>query len=154
MNILILNGPNLGALGEREPGIYGNERLEEIIERVVRRGMTLGVKISSFQSDVEGELVSRILDSRKTVDGIIFNPAAYTHTGLALRDAIQAVRTPCIEVHLTNTAAREEFRRSSLIAAACIGQIMGFGAFGYELALLALVEHLRAGPLASSDRKT
>lgn len=142
MNILLLNGPNLSCLGKREPGLYGTETLDAIVQKVRDRGKALGVEIEAFQSNVEGELVSRILDSHGRIDGIIFNPAAYTHTSVALRDAIQAVRIPCVEVHLSNTAAREDFRRASLTAGACLGQIMGFGALSYELALVGLVEHL------------
>lgn len=142
MNILLLNGPNLGCLGAREPGMYGTETLDAIVRRVRNRGKAMGVDVEAFQSDNEGELVSRILDSQGKVDGIIFNPAAYTHTSVALRDALQAVRIPCVEVHLSNTAAREDFRRTSLTAGACLGQIMGFGALGYDLALTGLVEHL------------
>ncbi|MFC1461446.1 type II 3-dehydroquinate dehydratase [Verrucomicrobiota bacterium] len=142
MNILLLNGPNLGCLGTREPDLYGTETLDDIVRKVRDRGKTLGVEMEAFQSNEEGELVSRILDSRGKVDGIIFNPAAYTHTSVALRDAIQTAGIPCVEVHLSNTAAREDFRHTSLTAGACLGQIMGFGALGYELALKGLVEHL------------
>lgn len=137
-----MNGPNLGALGKREPRIYGTDTLGDILRRVRARGRSLGIAIEEFQSDIEGELVARILESPENVDGIIFNPGAYTHTSIALRDALQAVRTPCVEVHLSNTAAREDFRRTSLIAGACLGQIMGFGAAGYELALVALAERI------------
>jgi len=102
--------------------------------------------VEAFQSDVEGELVARILGSRGAVDGILFNPGAYTHTSVALRDALQAVSVPCVEVHLSNTAAREPFRRDSLTAAACVGQVMGFGALSYYVALAGLVEHIRSRP--------
>ena len=144
-NILILNGPNLSALGAREPDIYGRETLSDIMHQVRRHGKSLGVHIEDFQSNDEGELVSRILNSRNKFDGIIFNPAAYTHTSVALRDALQSVQIPCVEVHLSNTAARENFRHSSLTAGACLGQIMGFGALSYKLALTGLVEYLSSG---------
>lgn len=142
MNILLLNGPNLSCLGTREPELYGTETLDDIVRKVKDRAKGLGVTVEAFQSNDEGALVTRILDSQGKVDGIIFNPAAYTHTSVALRDAIQAVQVPCVEVHLSNTAAREDFRRVSLTAGACLGQIMGFGALSYHLALIGLVEYL------------
>ena len=114
------------------------------MHQVRHHGKSLGVHIEDFQSNDEGELVSRILNSRNKFDGIIFNPAAYTHTSVALRDALQSVQIPCVEVHLSNTAARENFRHSSLTAGACLGQIMGFGALSYKLALTGLVEYLSA----------
>jgi len=145
LNILILNGPNLSFLGTREPHVYGSETLEEIVQKIKDQGKAFGVKVEDFQSNDEGALVSRILNSQNRMDGIIFNPAAYTHTSIALRDALQAVQIPCVEVHLSNTAAREDFRHSSLVAGACIGQIMGFGALSYQLALTGLVEYLSSG---------
>lgn len=145
LKVLLLNGPNLGRLGKREPAIYGTATLADLERAVAKRAQTLGVKVDAFQSDVEGMLVSKIGASAGVYDGIIFNPGAYTHTSIALRDALQSVRVPCIEVHLSNTAAREEFRRVSLTAPACLGQIMGLGLLGYELALAALVDYLAAG---------
>lgn len=143
MKILVLNGPNLHLLGRREPGIYGREDLERIIARVCERAAQLGVEIEAFQSNEEGALVTRIGEAPGRFDGIVFNPAAYTHTSVALRDALLAAGVPCVEVHLSNTHAREEFRHRSLTAPACVGQIMGFGGQGYVLALEGLVEHLR-----------
>ena len=143
MKILVLNGPNLNLLGRREPGIYGREDLEAIIERVRARAGELGVEVDAAQSNDEGALVSTIGEAPGRYDGIIFNPAAYTHTSVALRDALLAAGVPCVEVHLSNTHAREEFRHRSLTAAACVGQIMGFGGQGYVLALEALVEAVR-----------
>ncbi|MBI3986236.1 MAG: type II 3-dehydroquinate dehydratase [Lentisphaerae bacterium] len=140
--ILVLHGPNLGLLGTREPGIYGRLTLADIDRQLRELAATLRVEVNCFQSDVEGELVSRIGKSRGVYDGLILNPGAYTHTSIALRDALQAVETPCVEVHLSNTAARETFRHHSFTAAACIGQIMGFGAASYALALTGLVEYL------------
>lgn len=142
LKILLLNGPNLGRLGKREPGIYGTATLADI-ERVLQaRAGASGAKICSFQSDIEGALVAKIGASEGVYDGIIFNPGAYTHTSIALRDALQSVQVPCVEVHLSNTAGREEFRRFSLTAAVCLGQIMGFGVLSYELALIALIDYL------------
>ena len=145
ITILVLNGPNLNMLGQREPALYGTETLDDIIQGLRERAGTLGVQLEHVQSSEEGMLVSQILASREKFDGIILNPAAYTHTSVALRDALQAVMAPCVEVHLTNTVAREEFRHVSLTAGACLGQIMGFGAMGYHLALIGLVHYLKSG---------
>ena len=142
LKILLLNGPNLGRLGKREPAVYGTATLADVERAVSRRAETYKVKVDAFQSDVEGVLVSKIGASDGKYDGIIFNPGAYTHTSVALRDALQSVCVPCVEVHLSNTAAREDFRLVSHTAAACLGQIMGFGVLGYELALIALVDYL------------
>jgi len=137
-----LNGPNLGRLGRRQPHIYGTDTLEDIVRRLKAQAAALGARVDALQSDEEGILVSRIIGSPGTYDGIIFNPGAYTHTSVALRDALQAVPVPCVEVHLSNTAAREDFRQISLTTAACRGQIMGFGVLSYELALKGLLELL------------
>lgn len=142
LKILLLNGPNLGRLGKREPSIYGTFTLADIERTVKRRAQDCPAKIEAFQSDIEGELVSKISGSEGVYDGIIFNPGAYTHTSIALRDALQSVRVPCVEVHLSNTAARENFRNINYTAAACLGQIMGLGVMGYELALIALIDYL------------
>jgi len=142
MKILVINGPNLGLLGTREPGVYGAMTLAEMMGQVVTHGREMGVEVEWFQSDLEGELVSRIGASREKVDGIVINPAAYTHTSVALRDAIQAVSIPCVEVHLSNIHARESFRHTSLTAAVCVGQILGFGPMSYLLGLDALVNYL------------
>ena len=145
ITILVLNGPNLNMLGQREPALYGTETLADIIQGLRERAGILDVRLEHVQSNEEGVLVSQILASRDAFDGIILNPAAYTHTSVALRDALQAVKVPCVEVHLTNTAARDEFRHVSLTAGACLGQIMGFGAMGYHLALIGLVHYLKSG---------
>ena len=142
VKILLLNGPNLGRLGKREPAVYGAATLADVERALSRRAKAYNTKVDAFQSDVEGVLVSKIGASEGKYDGIIFNPGAYTHTSIALRDALQSVRVPCVEVHLSNTAAREEFRLISHTAAASLGQIMGFGVLGYELALIALVDSL------------
>ncbi len=142
-------------LGKREPALYGTETLADIMRELTARAKTLGVKLAHVQSNDEGALVSQILASRDKFDGIILNPAAYTHTSVALRDALQAVTVPCVEVHLTNTAAREEFRHVSMTAGACLGQIMGFGAIGYHLALIGLVQQLKSnrGPVKKTAAK-
>ncbi len=143
MKILVLHGPNLNLLGVREPSVYGKETLEDIERALTDRAASLGFEIESHQSNEEGELVSWIQKSIEGYDGIIINPAAYTHTSVALRDALQAVSMPTVEVHLSNTATREEFRHKSLTLAACIGQVMGFGATSYLLALDGLVDYIR-----------
>ena len=142
MKILVLNGPNLNLLGKREPDVYGSVSLDQIISQVQTHAKELNVEIEAFQSNEEGTLVTRIGESSGKFDGIILNPAAYTHTSVALRDALQACNVPCVEVHLSNIHAREEFRHTSLTAPACIGQISGFGAHSYVLALDALTTHL------------
>ncbi|MEI7879933.1 MAG: type II 3-dehydroquinate dehydratase [bacterium] len=143
MKILVLNGPNLGLLGTREPGVYGTMTLADMMKQLVSYGREKGVELDWFQSDIEGELVSKIGASRGQYDGIIMNPAAYTHTSIAIRDALQAVSVPCVEVHLSNIHAREPFRHTSLTAAVCVGQILGFGPASYLLGLDALVDHLK-----------
>jgi 3-dehydroquinate dehydratase II len=154
LKILLINGPNLGALGRRQPGLYGTEPLAAIVRRVKRLGLKLGARVTACQSNSEGALIDRILQSAQRFDGIIINPAAYTHTSVALRDALQSVCLPCVEVHLTNIAARENFRRQSLTAGACWGQIAGFGAAGYCLALHALVERLAREKTGKLPRRT
>ncbi|MBN2301910.1 MAG: type II 3-dehydroquinate dehydratase [Lentisphaerae bacterium] len=143
MRILVLNGPNLNLLGQREPDIYGSTTLDEIVKKITDRGKDLGVEVEAIQSNDEGALVTSVQKSIGRYDGIILNPAAYTHTSVALCDAIKAVPTPCVEVHLSNIYAREEYRHASLTAGACIGQISGFGDRSYVLALDAIVEYLR-----------
>lgn len=137
--ILVLNGPNLGLLGTREPEIYGRTTLADIIADVRAAAMARGVELDAFQSDVEGELVTAIGRARGVYDGIIMNPAAYTHESVALHDAIKAVGIPTVEVHLSNVYAREGYRHESITAGVCVGQICGFGANGYILALDALL---------------
>ncbi len=149
LKILVVNGPNLRLLGRREPGIYGRATLNDIEAMLRQEAARLGVEIEFYQSDVEGELVRCIGEAVGRVDGLIINPAAYTHTSVALRDAIAASSLPCVEVHLSNTAAREPFRHQSLTAPVCIGQIMGLGVDGYRLALDGLAKRLREGAKAS-----
>ena len=136
--ILVLNGPNLALLGTREPEIYGRTTLADIVAQVVEAAREKGIAVDAFQSDVEGELVAAIGRARGAYDGIILNPAAYTHTSVALHDAIKASGVPTVEVHLSNVYAREGYRHESLTAGVCAGQICGFGPAGYLLALEAL----------------
>ncbi|MCC7300764.1 MAG: type II 3-dehydroquinate dehydratase [Verrucomicrobia bacterium] len=146
LKILVLNGPNLNLLGTREPDIYGTETLASIAQDMNACAKKLGgVELEFRQSNAESDLITWIGDSRGKFDGIIMNPAAYTHTSLGLGDAVKAVgaEVPVVEVHLSNTHAREEIRHKSLTAPGCIGQIMGFKGYGYSLALKALVNHLR-----------
>lgn len=142
MNILVLNGPNLNLLGTREPGIYGHTTLVEIETACVAHGGTLGLEVKCAQSNHEGTMVDHLHAARGTMAGVVLNAGAYTHTSVALRDAISATGLPVIELHLSNTHARESFRHVSLIAPVCIGVIQGFGARGYPLAITALHGHL------------
>ena len=140
--ILVINGPNLNLLGLREPGIYGCETLEGINNSLLTMAHELSCEVAFLQSNCEGALVDAIQQAAGSVDGIIINPAAYTHTSVALRDAIAAVGLPVIEVHLSNVYKREEFRHKSLIAPVAVGQIAGLGADGYLLALRGMVSYL------------
>ena len=139
MKILILNGPNLNLLGQREPEVYGRLTLADIEAKVRERALKLKVEVEFRQSNIEGELVNWIQAAKGKFEVIILNAAAYTHTSVALRDAISAVAIPTIEVHISNVFAREEFRHTSLIAPVCRGQITGFGVNSYILALEAAV---------------
>lgn len=139
MKILFLNGPNLNLLGQREPEIYGRTSLADIESSVCERAATLKVETEFRQTNIEGELVTWIQQARGKFDVIVINAAAYTHTSVALRDAISAVGIPTIEIHLSNVHAREEFRHKSLIAPVCRGQISGFGMTSYLLALEAAI---------------
>jgi 3-dehydroquinate dehydratase-2 len=139
MKILFLNGPNLNLLGQREPGVYGRATLADIEAQVRKKAAPLKAEIDFRQSNLEGELVAWIQQAKGTFDIIILNAAAYTHTSIALRDAIAAIGVPAIEIHLSNIHAREEFRHKSLIAPVCIGQISGFGPNSYILGLEAAV---------------
>jgi len=139
MKILLINGPNLQLLGIRNPAQYGSETLENLEIKIKEVSEMLNVAVNCIQSNSEGDIVSAIgLSKRNMIDGIIINPAAYTHTSIAIRDAIEAVGLPVIEVHISNVYAREDFRHKSMIAPVCLGQIAGLGLKGYELALIAL----------------
>jgi len=144
MKILVINGPNLNLLGKREPGIYGGKSLEEINNILAALAAGNGAELEFFQSNAEGAMVDAIQNAAGRYAGIIINPAAYTHTSIAIRDAIAAVALPTVEVHLSNVYSREEFRHKSLIAPVALGQITGFGPTGYELALLGLLRYLQA----------
>ena len=142
-NILVLNGPNLNLLGTREPEHYGATTLNEIIVALSNQSDAAGVHLSDFQSNAEHELIGKVQDaSSNGIDFIIINPAAFTHTSVGLRDALQAVGIPFIEIHLSNIFAREEFRRESFFSDIAVGVISGFGPVGYELALQAAVRYL------------
>jgi 3-dehydroquinate dehydratase-2 len=136
--VLVLNGPNLNLLGEREPHLYGSATLDAILEQVRQHAATRQIEIEHLQSNHEGALIDALHQARGRVHGVILNAGALTHTSYALRDAIAALQIPTVEVHLTNIYAREEFRRHSVIAPVCVGQISGFGALSYLLAVDAL----------------
>jgi 3-dehydroquinate dehydratase-2 len=146
-HILLLNGPNLNLLGGREPGTYGNVTLEQIHERTGKLAAEFGHRLTAFQSNSESELIARIHQAPAShVAFIVFNPAGFTHTSVALRDALLAVRIPFIEVHLSNVHAREAFRHHSYFSDIALGTVTGLGAIGYELALRAASQHLAGQP--------
>lgn len=143
MRILLINGPNLDLLGQREPELYGSTTLAEIEARLIEQASGQGIELRCVQSNHEGVLIEALHAARGDCDGIIINPAGYGHTSVALRDALAATDLPAVEIHLTHLARREAFRRHTLTADIAIGQISGFGAHGYHLALDALVHHVR-----------
>ena len=142
--ILVLNGPNLNLLGLREPAIYGHETLSDIEEACLERAAELGLSLDFRQSNHEGQLVDWIQEARQTADGIILNAGAYSHTSIAILDALNAAELPVVEVHLSNIFRREEFRHNSYVSRAARGVICGFGGHGYELALAAMARVLRS----------
>ena len=144
MNILVLHGPNLNLLDAREPEIYGSMTLGDINTQLIELGKQLGMELKCCQSNHEGVLIDTLQDAQTWADGVIFNPGGYTHTSVALRDAIAALKIPVIEVHLSNVYAREEFRHHSMLSAVCEGKIVGFGWRSYTLGLRALAEILGA----------
>lgn len=140
MRILVINGPNLNLLGKREPGVYGSLTLEAIIEGV--KAQFPDIVLTDYQSNVEGELINALQDADSQVDGVVFNAGGYTHTSVAIRDAISAISIPVVEVHMSNTAAREDFRHASIIAGVCVATVAGFGADSYRLAVDGLRNYL------------
>lgn len=142
MKIVVIQGPNLNLLGHREQNIYGPMKLEEIHTQMESIAKQNEMEIEFFQSNLEGEIVDRVQECIGDADGIIINPAAYTHTSIAIRDAVAAAAMPVVEVHISNIHRREEFRSKSLIAPVCAGQIIGFGPFGYHLAMISMTQIL------------
>jgi 3-dehydroquinate dehydratase-2 len=133
--ILVMNGPNLNLLGEREPEVYGSMTMEDINQRLVEEGQKLGLEVRTFQSNSEGALIDALQEARHWASGVIFNPGAYTHNSIALRDCIAGIAPPVIEVHISNVYARDEFRHKSMLSPVCKGKITGFGWRSYLLAL-------------------
>jgi len=146
IKILVIHGPNLNLLGEREPEVYGRLTLAEIDKRLADLAKALRIEIQTKQSNCEGAIINAIQEARTWAGGLIINPGAYTHYSLAIRDALSAVRLPAVEVHLSNVFAREEFRHRSVIAPVCVGSVCGFGWRSYELALNGLLEHIHSHP--------
>ena len=142
--ILLLNGPNLNLLGQREPEVYGSSTLDDVINQLKAVGQQLGCDIRDRQSNVEGELVDALHDAQNWADGVVFNPGAYAHTSIALRDAISGTGLPVVETHISNIHAREKFRHHSMLAGVCIGTVAGFGVASYEMSLAGLLRHLNA----------
>jgi 3-dehydroquinate dehydratase II len=143
MKILVLHGPNLNLLGAREPDVYGAMTLDDINFKLVELGKELDAEVKYLQSNHEGALIDALHDAQTWADGVVFNPGGYTHTSVALRDAISAIKIPVVEVHLSNVYAREEFRHTSMISGVCRGRITGFGWRSYLLGLRALVDILK-----------
>ncbi|HSE84234.1 MAG TPA: type II 3-dehydroquinate dehydratase [Thermodesulfobacteriota bacterium] len=143
MKILILHGPNLNLLGKREPEIYGKTTLSEINSQIEKEAEVLRVQVEFFQSNSEGEIISKIQDTMGKFDGIVINPAGYTHTSVAIRDAISSTGVPVVEVHISNIYKREEFRHKSFVSGVAIGVVSGFGVDGYLMGLRGLVNYLK-----------
>jgi len=144
MRILVINGPNINLLGSRETHIYSNMNYTTICDLLHEKAKDMGVSLDIVQSNIEGEIVNYIQDAQNKYDGIIINPAAYTHYSIAIYDALKAVQIPAVEVHLSNIHAREDFRKKSITAGACMGQISGFGYLGYILAMQALIHDFKS----------
>ena len=142
MKLLVINGVNLNMLGMREPEIYGNATLSDLKNQINSFCNDKNIEVSFYQSNIEGEIVNKIHEAMGVYDGIIMNPGAFTHYSYALHDALTSVTVPCVEVHISNIHKREQFRKKSVTAPACIGQITGFGFFGYIVAVEALANYL------------
>lgn len=143
MKLLLLNGPNLNLLGTREPEKYGKTTLKDIEEHLTKIAQENNIQLDCYQSNHEGDIIDKIQEAKNVYDGILLNAGGYTHTSVAIRDAISSVQVPTVEIHLTNIHAREEFRHNSLISAVCIGQICGFGAYSYDLGFNSIVNYLK-----------
>ncbi len=143
MRILVIHGPNLNMLGKREPEIYGSSTLDDVNARLGKEAKELGAKVEFFQSNSEGEIVGRIQAAMDSTDGILMNPGAYTHTSVAIRDAILSTGLPVVEAHMSNIYKREDFRQKSYVSGVAIGVISGFGAESYSLGLRGLVDYLK-----------
>ena len=154
MKIAIIQGPNLNMLGIREPHIYGSMSLEQIHDQLKNAAAQNGIEVEFFQSNLEGEIVDRIQECLGTVDGIMINPAAYSHTSIAIKDALSAVSMPVVEVHISNIYKREEFRQKSITAGASTGVISGFGPFGYHMGLIALMQIITEIKAVSNAQQT
>ena len=145
MKIMVINGPNLNLLGVREKEIYGAKDFNQVIDYIKEEGKALGLEINCFQSNIEGKIINFIHNAYfEKYDGIIINPGAYTHYSIAIYDALKGVEIPTVEVHLSNIHKREEFRHKSVTAPACIGQISGFGEYGYIMAMNSLKNHIKS----------
>jgi 3-dehydroquinate dehydratase II len=142
MKILLINGPNLNLLGIREQGIYGNQSFEDYFQTL--QNDYPNIELEYFQSNIEGELINKIHERGFTYDGIIINAGAYTHTSVAIRDAIAGIKAPVVEVHISNILTRESFRHESLIGPVCVGSIMGFGLNSYQLGIEAIKKHIKS----------
>ncbi|MFV0481735.1 MAG: type II 3-dehydroquinate dehydratase [Campylobacteraceae bacterium] len=153
MKIVVIQGPNLNTLGHREPQIYGAMKLEDIHTQMQNVAKQNNVDIEFFQTNFEGEIIDKIQECLGEADGIIINPGAYSHTSIAIRDAISSVNIPVIEVHISNIYRREEFRQKSVTAAVCAGLISGFGPFGYHLALVAMMQMITEMQMMSKARE-
>lgn len=142
--LFLINGPNLNMLGKREPDTYGKKSLEDVVTLVEHVAADQGYEVTSFQSNHEGDLVDWIQRAEEEAEGIIINPAAYTHTSIALRDAISAISKPVVEIHISNVHERESFRHISMLAPVCSGQVVGFGIDGYRLAALGMIQKIES----------
>lgn len=142
MRILVINGPNINMLGIRERNVYGDKDYDSLYEYIMKESQKLDVDVDVVQTNIEGEIINYIQESYDKFDGIVINPGAYTHYSIGIYDALRSVNIPAVEVHITNIYAREEFRRNSVTAGACIGQISGFGFYGYIMSIMALKNYI------------